>query len=453
MKEIEKLNNVATPFEKMGLDETLYVLKRFYKSNLELVNSSILSCISAFRCVGIDLDLKDFNYSVYTKEYMEVFLEETKKGDSNSPRVKETFEQIYWKCPDIILHIELNFRSLYLKNEKQIISNYENDEKKELKKIGLSNAEAQEKLTTLKQKLQDLKNRDTFLIISQFKSGDKIAKNYELSNVEKNYKKLINKVPDDLEKDELEEVNSNIEKLSSSLNEYKNYLKFKFIYDEVIAIYNDKQKYRKTYAEKQKAIQKQEAKLFKGNRKIEKYSSHKGLFAKLFGNNQNKLDKINVDVNDQIRELKTVYRDLEDNKVKSIILENLSDSSTIYDVLKLASSFYNFLVDIIIKRYEDIEQDEIVKSITEFKTFVDDTNVTVINNQAISDDKDISLVIKDKYKLYNISLEKGDFSEDNLEGTITTVENICMYNYILGSKVNLEDIKFILDVDKALDKT
>ena len=124
LEKIKLLDSNKTSFEKMELDEMLYVLKRFYKNNLELVNESILNCIEKFKAAGIDLEEKDFNYSIYTKEYMATFLEEMKKGDCNSTKVKDKFEQIYWKCPDIIIHIELNFRSLYLKNEKAINEYY-----------------------------------------------------------------------------------------------------------------------------------------------------------------------------------------------------------------------------------------------------------------------------------------------------------------------------------------
>ena len=234
--------------------------------------------------------------------------------------------------------------------------------------------------------------------------------------------------------------------------EYKNYLKFKFIYDEVVSIYNDKQKYKKLYNDKLKRIQKLEGKLFKGNKKIEKYSRHRGLLAKIFGKSQNKLEKINIDANEQVKELKTVYRELEENKVKNIILEKLSDSSTIYDALILAASFYSFLVETIIKQYSDMSQEEISSLINDFREFMQFPNMTIINNIKIMDNKDIVLVIKDKYNLCNINIEKGDFSEDNIQSTITAAENISNYNYILNSRVSVDDIKFIIEANKILDK-
>ena len=457
-KEIEDMDSIKlldankTPFEKMELDEILYTLKRFYKNNLELVNSSILTCLEKFKMVGIELDLKDFNYSIYTKEYMKVLLEEAKKGELNSTIIKETFEQIYWKCPDIILHIELNFRSLYLKNEKAIKSYFDSKQKKLLKDLDIKKEQLFEKYDSLKLKLQEAKNKDTFLILQKFKNGEENARDYEESSIYKCYKKLINATPEEVEKDVLEEFNQNIEKMLNSLNEYKNYLKFKFLYDEVMAIYNEKQKYQKMYSSKYKQIQKLENKLFKENKKIEKYTKHKGLIARLFGRNQNKLEKINVDINDRVLQLKDVYRELEENKIKAIISSNLSKVSTIYDVIRLAASFYSFLVNIIIKQYPDMPQEEIIELIQEFREFASLPNVTIINNIKILENKDIILVIKDKYNLCNINLEKGDFSEENIEGIISTAKDICNYNYIKNSRLNLEDIKYILEATKILEQ-
>ena len=451
MEKVRLLDDNSTPFEKIKLDEMLYILKRFYKNNLEVVNSSIINCIDAFKVCGIDLDIKDFNYSIFTKEYMQVFLEEMKKGESNSAKVKEVFEQIYWKCSDIIMHIELNFRSLYLKYEKTI-SNHLDDEKRNfLKEQSLEPNEALEKFNSINTRLQDLMNRDTFLILEDFKNGEKNPKDFEANNVQKYYKKLTDHSYDELEKDVLNEFNYNIEKLYNSLNEYKNFQRFKFIYDEIIAIYNDKQKYNKVYQDKLKKIQKQEIKLFKQNKKIEKYSNHKSLISKLFSKSQKKLDKINIDINTQILELKQNYRDLEESKIKSAITEKLTDSSTVYDALKLASMFYSFLVKIIIKQYEDISQEDIVKMINDFDKFVYYSNLTIINNIKITDNKDIAMIIKDKYNLCNINIEKGDFDEDNIDSLIVTAGNICEYNYILNSKITLDDIKFVISAKKILE--
>ena len=222
MDKINLLDDNATSFEKMELDEILYVLKRFYKNNLEIVNDSIIKCLDKFKMVGINLTLEDFNYSIYTKEYMKVFLEDLKKGNSNSTKIKDTFEQIYWKCPDIIIHIELNFRYLYLKYEKVINKYFEEIKKQITKELSLDEKSAIEKYHTLQYQLIELKNKDTALILEKFLKNEANPKNYEESNINKLYKKLLGTEIGELDKEHIYEINKNIYRLQKSLYEYKN---------------------------------------------------------------------------------------------------------------------------------------------------------------------------------------------------------------------------------------
>ena len=457
-KEVQELSNKiiilnpnTTSFEKMQLDEILYILKNFYKNNLELVNNAIVQAIDKFRTVGVYLTADDFNYSAFAKEYMQVFLEEMKKGDPNSPRVKETFEQIYWKCSDIIIHIELNIRSIYFRYEKSINKYFESETKSIVKNIGLKPEEIIGKYNNLQTQLIDINNKDTGLIIEKFLNNEIVPKDFEESSIKKNYKKIIGKDLEEFDYEKIQEINKNIIRLNESLYEFKNYLKYKYIFDDVLEIYNSKEKFKTICDQKLKQIKKLEAKLFKINKRLNRVENHKGLFKKIFSKNNNRLEKININVNTQILELKQIYMDYEENKVKNIIATTFNDSSTIYDVLLLISNFYVFLVKSIIKEYPEIKPEEIQDVIEQFRIFIKYPKVTIINNVKISEDKDITLMIKDKYNLCDIILTKQDLDEDNLPNLITVVNNICQSNYIKNSKTTLEDIQFLLQVNKILD--
>jgi len=452
MDKIELLDKNTTSFEKMQLDEILYILRRFYKNNLELVNDAIVKCLDKFRLVGINLNAQDFEYSVYTKEYMNVFLEEMKKGDCNSTRVKDTFEQIYWKCSDIIIHIELNFRNLYLKNEKAINKYFEDARKLITKELGLNEEEAIERYEALQNQLIEAKNKDTALILDKFLKGEKNTKDYELTTIKKNYKKLLGKEIEEFDKEQLDEINKNISRLQNSLYEYKNYLRFKFIYDDVMEIYKSQEKYKTIFNQKLKLIKKTESKVFKTNKKINRFEMHKGLLQKIFNKNANRLEKINLDANAQIMELRNIYRDLEENKIYNIIKTELNESSTIYDALLLICHFYSFLVNSTIEQFPDIMQDDLQETIRKFRRFIKYPKITIINNLKIQEDKDIVLMIKDKYNLCNLNITKEDLEEDNVSNLLTIVNNICEYNYIKYSKTNLEDIKFLLQAIKILEE-
>jgi hypothetical protein len=70
--------------------------------------------------VGIALTADDFDYSEYAHEYMKVFIEESEKGNVYTEKIKDTFEKLYIRCSELIMHISLNIRSLYHRNEKNI---------------------------------------------------------------------------------------------------------------------------------------------------------------------------------------------------------------------------------------------------------------------------------------------------------------------------------------------
>ena len=218
--DVTKFNKNVSSFEKMQLDEYLFVLKRFYKNNLELVNEAIVKCVEEFQIAGIGIRAEDFSYSVYAKEYMKIFLQEYKKGDVNSNKVKEAFEQIYWKCADLIMHIEIGFRSLYLNNEKLIDKYFETKPRIMVDGIEVAEEEALSRYNALLNKLTDLQNKDTGAILKRFIDGEENTKDYEDSVVEKAYKKLIEEDISTLDESQLEEINKNIFRLHNSLNEY-----------------------------------------------------------------------------------------------------------------------------------------------------------------------------------------------------------------------------------------
>ena len=449
MEKIKLLSQNITSFEKMDLDEILFVLKRFYKNNLELINESIEKCLDKFQEVGISLSIEDFNYSIYTKEYMKVLLEEIETGEINSTKVKENFEQIYWKCPDIITHIELNIRSLYLKYEKQIDKYFEDTRKEILKEFNVDDEdEAYKKYDLLKSRLIGLQNKDSNLILQRFEEKKEFTKDFEKLTVQGQYKKLLGIDYEDLDEAQIDEFNKNIFRLRDNLYEYKNFLNYKFIYDDIKEIFNSKEKYGAIYNAKLKLVKKKEAELFKLNKKIEKQAKHSGLILRLFKKNNNMLEKKNTDSNTKILELKDIYRELEQNKIKNVISTVLNENSTIFAALNLVKPFCNFLVDSIIKKYEDISQDDIEITLGEFRNYIDFPNLNIINNTSISEDKDLSLVIKDKYNLSNIKISKEDLSEENLDKLINSAKIICNSYYLENSKLTLDDVKFVLQVDK-----
>ena len=192
--------------------------------------------------------------------------------------MKDTFEKLYWECSDIIVHIELNIRYLYLKHEKDIEKYFVTENKEILKDLETSDREYLEKYRTLKIKLEDLVGPDKKLMLDKFLNKELDVKNYEKEVVEKQFSKMLEEPIDTYSKAELKEIMENIVKLSKTLEEYQNYLKYKFILDEVIKIYKEKDKYKNGFERQKKEIQKLESKLVKTNKKYETTDKFKEFF-------------------------------------------------------------------------------------------------------------------------------------------------------------------------------
>ena len=143
---------------------------------------------------------------------------------------------------------------------------------------------------------------------------------------------------------------------------------------------------------------------------------------------------------------------LDDEMINQNILQNLDETSSLLDVLKFAGSYYGYMAKAMIKNNEDITDKEIGETAEKIRNFINFSNFTVINHVKISDTKDLSIIIKDKYKLLGMQLSKENFEEDSIEDLIRKVKIINNYNNIQKSKFSIKDLKFIMNVKEMIKK-
>ena len=121
IRNVELFNELNTAYEKLGLDRITHKLITFFEGDLKLLNANIKEFLDILKNYGVVVSIDDFCYSDSTTEYMTVYLNEYNNGSvDDSDVLKKTFENIYWKCPDIVTHIELNLRYIYHVNSKKI---------------------------------------------------------------------------------------------------------------------------------------------------------------------------------------------------------------------------------------------------------------------------------------------------------------------------------------------
>ena len=424
----------------MGLDKRIYKLGKFYKENLESINKEIFACINEFENVGIKLTEKDFDYSVYVNDYMKTFFEE--RNNITSDTLKNKFESVYWQCPDLIIHIELNFRYIYLKNQKEIDKYFESKKDFVIKQTNVSSQMIIEKYEKNQRELIAYKDMDKYRIINKFLTGKLDIKDYEEDKIKQEYSKMFLKdICNVRTKKDQREMNEDSIKFLRSLIEYKNFINYKFIYEDIKKKYEQKDEHKNSYNAIRKEIVSQEKKLKKLNKKI----NGKGLFQK-----KDKKEKQTLQYNEIVKDLKEKYKKMDEEEIYQKIINNLNDESSIYDVLIFASKFNNYLTDCIIENNPSITQEEIEEVINGLKQFLTDPYIIIIKNITLLENKNIAIIISDRYKLLNFNIQKDDINEENLDNLIDSLNKIKNYYEIEQAGIDINTIKFVCEADKIL---
>ena len=456
-------SNLKTTFEKMNLDKLIYDINGYYKKDLKTTNQNILDCIKSFKEAGIEITSEDFNISEYVNEYITVLLQE---NNANSERVRKKFEDIYWKCSELIYHIYVNIRYLYDQNEKKLEKFYTLRTNEINEQLKSKYKDLKEKRTLLLEEYETLKNRDAKNILIRFQNLTLSINDYQESNFNDIYTKML-KNYEKLGENEKEAANRNIVKLNSNLLEYKKYLEYKFINDEIISMKDEIDKQKQNETEKQKDNKKKRTKT-KPQSEIEKekinklYSEVIKLNNEILNKNKNKIffkalssmelkNKI-LQRDNKIMEIKKTYAILDEIEFKNRIENNIYGFSKISEVLAFGSYNYGVLAKILIKNNNEITDKEIATKIMEIRNFIKQYNFSVINNINIEDKKDIAIIIKDKYELTGLNVTKDDFQEDNLDDLIRRTEIIKNYLDIQKSAITTDEIKFVLNAKEVLEQ-
>ena len=454
----EKNTDTRSSFEKMGLDRVIYNINGYYKSNLERLNKELIFSVKQFEKVGIKLTADDFCISEYAQNYMEVLLKEAYEGDINSEAVKNQFEKVYWQCSEVVSHLYVNVRYIYDKYENQIDRFYNDKAQEILRNLSLSVEGITEKKEELIKQRNQIEETDNKNILDKFYTGSLNINDYKEDNYKKIYLELTGKDVTNLSDIEKNEMDENIDKLNTNLTEYAKYLEYKFLVEQVLQTRQellksaeankdkkDKKAKKTQYEILKEQVKNLQAEIFKLNAKIEK--PNRGFFERKKA--EEKKDSISIlQRNNIVLDLKKAYKQLDDEMINQNILQNLDETSSLFDVLKFASSYYGYMAKAMIKHNEDITDKEIGENAKKIRDFVNFSKFTVINHVNISDTKELSIIIKDKYKLLGMQISKENFEEDSIEDLIRKVKIINNYNNIQKSKFSMKDLEFIMNVKK-----
>lgn len=416
---VKRLSSLSSSSNKMNLDYYLYELSSFENNNLEKINGVILKILLAFKEVGIILTPKDFEYSEVVQKYMDTLI-------NDYDNIEKVFDDIYWENSNIITQIELNIRYLYFKHKKEIDKYYQS-----LKEEPLD--EYLTKYIELKtnQKLNEYQNR-TYLF-NNFINHTLMLTAYS--------EKTIDGLLTDIILDREDEDNYlNLTKLSSSLSEYNEYLNFEYIIKDIKELFTKKEEYKGKYDLKLKDITKKEKELFSLNKQINKTG--------LFKPNLKKINELKLKRNTTITDILSLYIELDELTIQNDIYNNVTNETTYQDILKLTCFNTKYFIKLLKDQIDNLTIEDINQNITNLFEYAFGSEINIISNIAISEGKDIPKIIKDKYRLLNISINEENLNKDDIEKVQKNIEDLIIYYNIKKINLNIQDIDFIFKAEK-----
>ena len=445
------LNPSNTYFEKIGLDKLLYQISNYYDFNFNSLNDIINQFLNKFEEAGIKLKNDDFSYTCYVHEYMTSLLEIRNKNNENYDKLSEIFEKIYWVNPEIVEHIELNFRKLIRKNEKHL-TNYINKLQKEvmqenniinfedcLKKLKGAYAEANEADKEHICDIIDLAKNESIDINNYFEDSKTRVSAY--SDL------MINPLNHD-DTVAMDKFYDSLRKLKTNLEEYSNYLKFVPLFDNFKKEYeklisNDDKNANKDIKNIESQIKEKESKLEKINKKI--FRGEIGFFD--FKKNTD-IKQLKVDSIKLAQELYELYKKHDQEFFKGKVLSILDKFLTISELMYLYYSFDYFKKVAIKKVFEITDYEEVIKYSDDFDLYAMNPTNIVIKNVALFEKNDIDNVIMNKYRLDNINLTEESLGPDELEPLLEKIQFLLRINEIEKSSTTVEKIWFMTQVQK-----
>ena len=399
--------------------------------------------LEVFKKAKIEIKITDFEYSLYAKKYMEVYLKYEGKPEFNA-MIKTIFDEIYWSCPALITHLKLAFRSLVTKYTKELTI-YSKDLLNNL--YAQNNIKDKSPMEVYKYEIDTynkLINSDEYTLTKDFLDGTMSPSDYmSISNNRKvTFNKLIGGADfDEIPEPEKEKYFESVKTIDHLLTELEDYTYFKPFLDDIIKRYKAKDTYKGLTKSKQKDISKED-----GNRlkQVKNILPKKTLFGVKDGS---KNELLLLKQNESIKALDTLYNELDEDVINDMISAHITETSSILDALKVAVSDYNYyakLFEILKKNDESLKIDEVYERLLNFVFNPYNTFTYKIN--LLSTD-DIIEIIYNKYKLLNITILKEDLS-DNIQTFKSSIKFILKVYNVENTGIKFEDLSLINDIKK-----
>lgn len=444
------LNPYNTYYEKLEFDNLIYELSNSYMFNFESLNDVINAFLDKFEMVNIMLTSNDFNYTSYVHEYMECFLEVRYKKTGSYDKVSEVFEKIYWVNPELINHIELNFRRLIRENERKFNSYIKNIQiEVSIRNDVKDYKDCLVKLEDAYTALREASREDVLDIIEHSIQGDFDINQYmENNKVRTAAFELISNI-DIKDKEKTDKLLNTLENIKNNIIEYNSYIDFKLLFESFKTEYEPLLNKTRDGKELKNIL----AKIIAKEKELDKINK------KIKEDNRSVTD-LNVDRNtkmlraksvDKAKELYELYKEHDEAFFKDYILSVLNSNITVSDVLNIYSSYSHFRKLALQKAFNLNEYTEVTEYNELFEEYASNALNVISAGIPVLNESNIAEVIANKYRLNNLIINETDLAEQNLKPLLNKILLIIRVITIENSSIDLEKIWFITKVEKIKD--
>ncbi|MBQ6477468.1 MAG: hypothetical protein IJI43_03445 [Bacilli bacterium] len=455
----ENINNHLALLQDAVVDTNKYV-DNYYKlgfsyliediddnASLLLLNKHLKTFISKFNEMGIELKKEDFNYTMFTANYMKEFLDSLSMNDNDfSMKMRTTFDSIYWECPTIIYQIKLNLLYILDKYKKELDKYLADKNAKLLNNLGCDRNTILDEYLKKRLEAGVTFARDEYKNLEVFLNGSKNIEDYLPSSEirSKNYNTYCNGNFDDLTPEDKNKFDFAMADLHNTLVVLKKYYTYEPIVKDLLKKYKEKDKVKTEFANNNKEIDKEDKKRLAINKEFAR-ANGEGFLAKY---NSDKIKNAKVKMNDEISKIKQLYLKKFGYEISINLDEYIKESSTLYDLFMACTSSFNYLSNQLKTIYKDEEDFNIEKEVNNFYRFIfNPSNVFLRKSTCFSDSK-IETIVSDKYRLLGLNISDSDVSKASIDSTMETVAYINLIQNINKGRLSLENIAFICNVNK-----
>ena len=84
--------------------------------------------------------------------------------------------------------------------------------------------------------------------------------------------------------------------------------------------------------------------------------------------------------------------------------------------------------------------------------FIYTNDLNIINNISITENKNISQIISDRYRLIKIDVKEEKIDQDNIDSYLDSIDTLIIYYDLNREGIDLDEISFILYINKLREK-